>query len=347
MPSPENPSNPPDDLLETIITDLGELARTASQPEEVDLSSLAAELESLTSSAEQRAIAQNADLQEQISQLTTELTTLQTERDHLNRELSDLRANYQRATAEVQRLQEQLASQQATHASDLLKEQVARLTAEKTALEGMRQNLEQELAQAITQQEELQQQLLTLQDQATTLAELNAQLTSLQTEKAALEQQLQDALAAAPPDSLEETALLNEPHDIGLAQQLAQLTRQLTQVETERNTLNAELEQIKLEADALRHDNEALRAQVSTVVPTELTLAAQENRHLKRQLRRQGYALWLTGIAATVISALSVSLTLPQPVGRVVPPLAALAVPILTVLARGRSPEIAPTETPT
>ncbi len=316
MPSPDHPSNSPDDLLETIITDLGELATTAQQSEDVDLSSLTAELESLTSSAEQRAIAQNAALQEQISQLTSELTQLQTERDQLSSELTQLKASYQEVSAQVQQLQAQQAEQQTA----LLEAEIARLTAEKANFEGICRNLEQELAQAITQQEELQ-----------------AQVQSLTIAKAALEQQLQEALTAAPSEPLEETALLSEPQDISLAQQLAELTRQLTQVESERDTLQAELEQAKLTAESLQHDVEVLRAQASTVVPTELTLAARENRALKRQLRRQGNVLWVSGIAATVISALSVSFNLPQPLGRVVPPLAALAVPIATVLARGRT----------
>ena len=115
-------------------------------------------------------------------------------------------------------------------------------------------------------------------------------------------------------------------------------------MEAERDTLQTQLDETKLALEELQHDNALLKAQTSTVVPTELTLAAQENRQLKRQLRRQGNVLWISGIAATVISALSVSLNLPQPVGRVVPPLATLAVPILTVLARGRTPDAAATE---
>lgn len=347
MPIPENSGNSPDDLLNTISTDLGELAPITSQSEEIDLGALTAELESLTSAAEQRAIAQNAALQERISQLTTELVALQNERDRLSLDLSQLRSNYQSVTEQVQQLQAQLAEQLAADQTAALKAEIAQLTAEKTTLEGIRQNLEQELAQAISHQEALQEQLLGLQAQATAIADLQAQLTSLQAEKTALEQQLQEALAAASPAASEETALLSEPHDIGLGQQLAELRRQLTQVQTERDALTAELTQMKQEIEVLRYNNDVLRAQASAVVPPELPPAAQENRQLQRQLRRQGNTLWLTGIAATVISALSVSLNLPQPLGRVVPPLATLAVPVVTTVVRGRSPAVASAETRT
>ncbi|QEQ01858.1 hypothetical protein RHP47_11030 [Thermosynechococcus sp. QKsg1] len=318
MASPEPPSNQPDDLLENIITDLGELDEPPAQ--DIDLNSLTAELESLTLTAEQRAIAQNQALQEQISQLTAELHNVQQQRDQLSQDL-------------------------------------ARLQEENATLSGLRQNLEQELAQALIQQDELQQQLVTLQLQASQIQELQSQvatlqsqvsqiqelqdqLASLQTEKTALEQQLQAVLAASPPAPLEDTALLGNPPDAGLAQQLAEITRQLTQVERERDRLQEELAQAQNELLGLQHDLEVLRNQSATVVPTELTLAAQENRQLKRQQRRRDTVLWISGIAATVVSALSVSLNLPQPIGRIIPPVAALAVPVITTLVgRGGSSE--------
>ncbi|MDR5638620.1 hypothetical protein QYC27_03495 [Thermosynechococcus sp. PP45] len=318
MASPEPPSNQPDDLLENIITDLGELDEPPAQ--DIDLNSLTAELESLTLTAEQRAIAQNQALQEQIRQLTAELENVQQQRDQLSQDL-------------------------------------ARLQEENATLSGLRQNLEQELAQALIQQDELQQQLVTLQLQASQIQELQSQLAtlqsqvsqiqelqdqlaSLQTEKTALEQQLQAVLAASPPASLEDTALLGNPPDAGLAQQLAEITRQLTQVERERDRLQEELAQAQNELHGLQHDLEVLRNQSSTVVSTELTLAAQENHRLKRQRWRRDTVLWISGIAATVVSALSVSLNLPQPIGRIIPPVAALAVPVITTLVgRGGSSE--------
>ncbi|MFN4278923.1 hypothetical protein [Thermosynechococcus sp.] len=293
MASPESPSNQPDDLLENIISDLGELDEAPAQ--QIDLDSLTAELESLTSTAQQRAIAQNQALQEQIRDLTAQLGNAQQQRDQLYQEL-------------------------------------ARLREENATLSGLRQNLEQELAQALIQQEELQQQLAPLQHQASQIQELQNQVAALQTEKTALEQQLQTVLAASPPAPLEDTAFLGHPPDAGLAQQLAEVTRQLTQVERERDRLQAELAQAQNELHGLQQDLEALRNQSSTVVPTELTLAAQENHRLKRQQRRHDTVLWISGIAATVVSALSVSLTLPQPIGRIIPPVAALAVPVITTL---------------
>lgn len=297
---------------------MGELDEPPAQ--DIDLNSLTAELESLTLTAEQRAIAQNQALQEQISQLTAELHNVQQQRDQLSQDL-------------------------------------ARLQEENATLSGLRQNLEQELAQALIQQDELQQQLVTLQLQASQIQELQSQvatlqsqvsqiqelqdqLASLQTEKTALEQQLQAVLAASPPAPLEDTALLGNPPDAGLAQQLAEITRQLTQVERERDRLQEELAQAQNELLGLQHDLEVLRNQSATVVPTELTLAAQENRQLKRQQRRRDTVLWISGIAATVVSALSVSLNLPQPIGRIIPPVAALAVPVITTLVgRGGSSE--------
>lgn len=316
MASPEPPSNQPDDLLESIIRDLGELDEPPAQ--DIDLNSLTAELELLTSTAEQRAIAQNEALQEQMSRLTTELNNVQQQRDQLSQDL-------------------------------------ARLREENAHLSGLRQNLEQELAQALIQQDELQQQLATLQLQVSQIHELQSQvatlqsqvsqiealqnqLASLQVEKAALEQQLETVLAASPAAPLEDPALLGNPPEAGLAQQLAQITRQLAQVERERDRLQEEFAQAQNELHILRQDLEALRSPSSTVVPTELTLAAQENHQLKRQQRRRDTVLWMSGIAATVVSALSVSLNFPQPIGRIVPPVAALAVPVITtVVAKGRS----------
>ncbi|WP_460192552.1 hypothetical protein [Thermosynechococcus sp. FA-CM-4201] len=349
MASPEPPSNQPDDLLENIISDLGELDEPPAQ--DIDLNSLTAELESLTLTAEQRAIAQNQALQEQISQLTAELNNVQQQRDQLSQDLARLQQQHEALLAKMKEL-----GTPAVEAAPLEAE-IARLREENATLSGLRQNLEQELAQALIQQDELQQQLATLQLQASQIQELQSQvatlqsqvsqiqelqdqLASLQTEKTALEQQLQTLLAASPPAPLEDTALLGNPPDAGFAQQLAEITRQLTQVERERDRLQEELAQAQNELHGLQHDLEVLRNQSSTVVPTELTLAAQENYRLKRQRRRRDTVLWISGIAATVVSALSVSLNLPQPIGRIIPPVAALAVPVITTLVgRGGSSE--------
>lgn len=346
MASPEPPSNQPDDLLENIISDLGELDEPPAQ--EIDLNSLTAELESLTSTAEQRAIAQNQALQEQISQLTAELNNVQQQREQLSQDLARLQQEHEVLLAKMKELGTQAATPAVETAA--LEAEIARLREENATLSGLRQNLEQELAQALIQQDDLQQQLATLQLQAsqiqelqtqvatlqsqvTQIQELQDQLASLQTEKTALEQQLETLLTASPPAPLEDTALLGNPPDAGLAQQLAEITRQLTQVERERDRLQEELAQTQNELHGLQHDLEVLRNQSSTVVPTELTLAAQENHRLKRQPRRRDTVLWISGIAATVVSALSVSLNLPQPIGRIIPPVTALAVPVITTLA--------------
>ncbi|AXY67271.1 hypothetical protein D3A95_01110 [Thermosynechococcus sichuanensis E542] len=349
MASPEPPSNQPDDLLENIMSDLGELDEPPAQ--EIDLNSLTAELESLTSTAEQRAIAQNQALQEQISQLTAELNNVQQQREQLSQDLARLQQEHEVLLAKMKELGTQAATPAVETAS--LEAEIARLREENATLSGLRQNLEQELAQALIQQDDLQQQLATLQLQASQIQELQTQvatlqsqvaqiqelqdqLASLQTEKTALEQQLETLLAASPPAPLEDTALLGNPPDAGLAQQLAEITRQLTQVERERDRLQEELAQTQNELHGLQHDLEVLRNQSSTVVPTELTLAAQDS--LKRQQPRRDTVLWISGIAATVVSALSVSLNLPQPIGRIIPPVAALAVPVITTLAgRGGS----------
>ncbi|HIK35712.1 MAG TPA: hypothetical protein IGQ15_08525 [Thermosynechococcus sp. M98_K2018_005] len=348
MASPEPPSNQPDDLLENIISDLGELDEPPAQ--DIDLNSLTAELESLTLTAEQRAIAQNQALQEQISQLTAELNNVQQQRDQLSQDLARLQQQHEALLAKMKELETQAATP-AVEAAPLGAE-IARLREENATLSGLRQNLEQELAQALIQQDELQQQLATLQLQASQIQELQSQvatlqsqvsqieelqdqLASLQTEKAALEQQLETVLAASPPAPLEDTALLTNPPDAGLAQRLAEITRQLTQVERERDHLQEELAQTQNELHALQKDLEALRNPSS---PTELPLAAQENHQLKRQQRRRDTVLWISGIAATMVSALSVSLNLPQPIGRMIPPVAALAVPVITTLVgRGGS----------
>ncbi|MDM7327697.1 MAG: hypothetical protein P3X23_011400 [Thermosynechococcus sp. Uc] len=345
MVSPEPPSNQPDDLLESIVSDLGELDEPPAQ--NIDLNSLTAELELLTSTAEQRAIAQNKALQEQISRLTAELNNVQQQRDQLSQDLARLQQEHEALLSKRQELGAQETAP--------LEVEIARLREENANLSGLRQNLEQELAQALIQQDELQQQLATLQVQVSQIPELQSQvatlqsqvaqiealqdqLASLQAEKAALEQQLETGLAASPPAPLEDTALLSNPPDAGLAQQLAEITRQLTQVERERDRLQEELAQAQNELHALQQDLEALRSPSSTVVPTELTLAAQENHQLKREQRWRDRVLWISGIAATVVSALSVSLNFPQPIGRIVPPVAALAVPVITtVLAKGRS----------
>lgn len=351
MASPDPPRNQPDDLLESIISDLGELGEAPTQ--EIDLDSLTAELESLTSTAEQRAIAQNQALQEQIRDLTAELANVQQQREQLSQDLARLQQEHEVLLAKMKELGTQAATPAVETAS--LEAEIARLREENATLSGLRQNLEQELAQALIQQDDLQQQLATLQLQASQIQELQTQvatlqsqvaqiqelqdqLASLQTEKTALEQQLQTLLAASPPAPLEDTALLSNPPDTGLAQQLAEITRQLTQVERERDRLQEELAQTQNELHGLQHDLEVLRNQSSTVVPTDLPLAAQENRQLKRQQRRRETVLWICGIAATVVSALSVSLNLPQPIGRIIPPVAALAVPVITTLAgRGGS----------
>ncbi|URR35647.1 hypothetical protein NBE99_00445 [Thermosynechococcus sp. HN-54] len=329
MASPEPPSNQPDDLLENIISDLGELDEPPAQ--DIDLNSLTAELESLTLTAEQRAIAQNQALQEQISQLTAELNNVQQQRDHLSQELDRLRQDHEALLAKLKELETHATPPTVAAAS--LETEIARLREENTTLSGLRQTLEQELAQALIQQEELQQQLAALQLQASQVQELQNQLASLQTEKAALEQQIQTLLAASPPAPLEDTALLSNPPDVGLAQRLAEVTRQLTQVEGERDRLQEELAQAQNELYGLQHDLEVLRNQSATAVPTELTLAAQENRQLKRQQQQREKVLWISGIAATVVCALSVSLNLPQPIGRLIPPIAALAIPVITTLA--------------
>lgn len=351
MVSPEPPSNQPDDLLESIVSDLGELDEPPAQ--NIDLNSLTAELELLTSTAEQRAIAQNKALQEQISRLTAELNNVQQQRDQLSQDLARLQQEHEALLSKRQ----ELGAQAGTSAVETapLEVEIARLREENANLSGLRQNLEQELAQALIQQDELQQQLATLQVQVSQIPELQSQvatlqsqvaqiealqdqLASLQAEKAALEKQLETVLAASPPAPLEDTALLSNPPDAGLAQQLAEITQQLTQVERERDRLQEELAQAQNELHALQQDLEALRSPSSTVVPTELTLAAQENHQLKRQQRWRDRVLWISGIAATVVSALSVSLNFPQPIGRIVPPVAALAVPVITtVLAKGRS----------
>ncbi|MFN3680388.1 hypothetical protein, partial [Thermosynechococcus sp.] len=99
-----------------------------------------------------------------------------------------------------------------------------------------------------------------------------------------------------------------------------------------------ERDRLQNELHGLQHDLEVLRNQSSTVVPSDLPLAAQENHRLKRQQRRRDTVLWISSIAATVVSALSVSLNLPQPIGRIIPPVAVLAVPVITTLAgRGGS----------